>query len=84
MTGEAYDGALAAWENDGEERLQMVRDACDMLEARLENGYPISACETPEMIARDMIEQSDPWPGVMFEKCVAAVRSALAIIEMTD
>jgi len=63
----------------------LIRDglelnARDMLEARIENGYPISACETPEMIAREMIEQSNPWPGVPFANCVAAVRSALAVL----
>ncbi len=62
----------------------MIRDARDMLEARIENGYPISACETPEMITREMIEQSDPWPGAPFQRCVRAVRAALAIIETTD
>lgn len=59
---------------------QMVRDAKEMILARIENGYPISAVETPEMIAREMIEQSDPWPGAPFQRCARAVKAALIIV----
>jgi len=56
---------------------KMVVEAAEMLENRIENGYPIATHETPETIANEIIEQSNPWPDAPHKSCVAAVRVAL-------
>ena len=55
----------------------LIATARDAIRNRIENGYPFEEFETAETVALEMIEQSNPFPGVGVEKVKRAVYTAL-------
>jgi hypothetical protein len=57
--------------------IDIVRIARDLIQARMENGYPFEEHETAETVALEMREQNNPFRGATYSDMIAGVHAAL-------